>query len=210
MAPNGLIGCLCGCQPQYCWRDLSLITLLKRKWLMWATMTAPQRAKRSHFRNLRCASKISLVCKVFVLLVGLVSLLLHASDRSPPELFLSCSVHSDNFGKKPGLLMSKELSIKGSVLARGGSVLVYETDDLEFWALTHMTQELNGHHFINNFEMSIKDKSTNRFYNALSDSVFSEDRSPQSARIRIANYYPGTFHEKSYIMFRCKSVTGSP
>lgn len=84
--------------------------------------------------------------------------------------------------------------------------MVYETEDLEFWAFTHMTQELNGDHFINNFEVAIHEKSTNRFYNALSDSVFSESRYPESARIRLTNYQSDTFIEESYVMFECKSA----
>lgn len=148
--------------------------------------------------------------KVIVLFVGFASPLLAVSDSFPPSLSLKCSVHSDNFGDESGLLASKEVLIKGNVLTHSGNVLVYETDELEFWVLTHMTQELNGDHFINNFEVSIKDKSTNRFYNALSDSVFSSNRSPQSARIRLVNYHSVGFHEKGYIMFRCKSVSGSP
>lgn len=116
--------------------------------------------------------------KILVLLAALASPILHGSTNSSPELTLSCSVHSDNFGTESGLLVSKEISISGSVLKRDGRSLVYETENLEFWALTHMTQELNGDHFINNFEVAIRDKETNRFYNALSDSVFSADRAP--------------------------------
>lgn len=148
----------------------------------------------------------SRVYKVAVLLVGFVSPSLSASAGSPPELTLSCSIHSDNFGSDSGLLASKEVTIKGSALSQDGSRLIYEIENLEFWVLTHMTQELGGDHFINNFEVAIREKGTNRFYNALSDSVFSADRFPESARIRLANYHPGTFHEERYVMFQCQSI----
>ncbi len=142
---------------------------------------------------------------MFVLLAGLVSPLLCANADSSPELTLSCSVHSDNFGTESGLLVSKEIAIIGSVLKRAGRSLVYETENVEFWALAHMTQKLNGNHFINNFEVAIRDKESNRFYNALSDSVFSADQAPDSARIRLVHYHPGTFHEQGYMMFECQS-----
>lgn len=173
---------------------------------MQVTNTAHQRARRSPILSSWFTSKIALAGKLLILLVGGASSPLHANTGPSSELSLSCSVHSDNFGMESGLLVSKEVSIKGSVLKQNGHSLVYETENLEFWALTHMTQKLNGDHFINNFEVAIRDKNTNRFYNALSDSVFSADESPRAARIRLANYHPGTFHEKSYVMFECQNT----
>lgn len=174
---------------------------------MQTTNTATQRAKRLRSRGSRFTSKVGRASKVFALLAGLSSSSVFGSTSPSPELRLSCSVHSDNFGTEPGLLTSKNVSIGGSVLAREGRSLVYETEDLAFWALAHMTQELNDDHFINSFEVAIHEKSTDRFYNALSDSVFSPDQTPTSARIRLTNYHPGTFYEEGYIIFECQVLT---
>jgi len=173
---------------------------------MQAIRTAHQRAKRSHFRNPGIMSWIGRASRLPTLLTILASPFLHASTDSAPELTLNCSVHSDNFGAESGLIASEEVTIKGSVLTQRGRHLVHETEGLEFWVLTHMTQKLEDDHFINNFEVAIRDIDTNRFFSALSDSVFSAEASPQTARIRLANYHSGTFHEESYIMFECRSL----
>lgn len=121
------------------------------------------------------------------------------------KLDLRCSVHVSNFNNIEKATVSKDVTLKHLKHQADGAVLVTQTDDYEFWVMTHSQQSINNQKFINNFQVAIKQKKTGLFMHALSDSSYSPAENPHKARISLVDYHPDSFMEKGELFFECVS-----
>ncbi|MCP4117880.1 MAG: hypothetical protein GY737_21260 [Desulfobacteraceae bacterium] len=101
---------------------------------------------------------------------------------------------------------SVEVILKELKHKPGGMILVSQTEDYEFWVMTHGVQTINGRVFINNFQVAIKDKASKLFMHALSDTTHTSERPPKHARISLVDYYPDSSLEKGELLFECRHI----
>lgn len=144
----------------------------------------------------------SLVLFQFLIFPG--SLL--AADAKHSQLNLRCQIHFTNYHGIKQASSGVNASLKNIKNQEGGAVLATQTKDFEFWVMSHGQQNINGKIFINNFQVAIKDKKSGFFMHALSDSVYTPDKKPSSARISLVDYHPGSLLEKGELFFECKSL----
>ncbi len=85
-------------------------------------------------------------------------------------LHLQCGIYYSDFEGIEHAAKSFKIVLTEMKHKPGGRILLSQTDDYEFWVMTHSVQTINGQQFINNFQVAIKDKASKLFMHALSDS----------------------------------------
>jgi hypothetical protein len=122
------------------------------------------------------------------------------------HLKLECTVTFNNYDGVDNASLGAEIVLTNAKHNPGGSVQVSQTDDYEFWVMAHGVQTTNDQRLINSFQVAIKDKTTNTFMHALSDSNYSPAGGPEHARISLIDYHPNSFLEEGELMFECRRI----
>ena len=121
------------------------------------------------------------------------------------EIKLQCDILFKNYNAIDHASTSKPITLNAIKHKEGGSQLVAQTDDYEFWVMIHGIQRINKVDFINSFQVAIKQKSSGLFMHALSDMNSSSKGKPKLARISLVDYHPNSFLEKGELLFECRS-----
>lgn len=123
-------------------------------------------------------------------------------DPSGP-LVVNCTVMSRDFSELNDTLFSKEAVLSKMKHQPGGAVNITNIGPYEFWVMVH-GMVLGGQSQITNYQVAIKDKRTNQFMHALSDTSLNSNNPPKAARISLVEYYPESLLEKGELLFECK------
>jgi hypothetical protein len=118
-------------------------------------------------------------------------------------LNLTCSISFSGFAEMPDTSITKNATLSAGKNAKGGAVLLTQTDAFEFWLMAHGVQTLGGDRFINNFQVAIKDKKSEFFAHALSDTSYSATQPPKAARLSFVEYYPSSLLERGELILEC-------
>ena len=147
------------------------------------------------------------MCRLIPKIISLVGYLLiisaDAFASSQMNLELSCNIVFDHYS---GIdtTTSRDVTLSNYKHKPGGMIKVSESGDFEFWVMTHSVQKINNQTLINNFQVAIKEKKSQLFMHALSDSVFSPGQSPHHARISLISYHPDQSIETGELLFECR------
>ena len=147
---------------------------------------------------------ILLSCMVFSSSVS------HAANETnepnePEPLQLQCSINISNYNGVDHASISKDVKLTQLKHKPGGTALVSQTDDYEFWVMTHGQQTINNVKFFKNFQVAIKSKKTSLFMHALSDTSNDPNKKPIKARLSLIKYFEGSFLEDGELLFECMS-----
>ena len=142
---------------------------------------------------------VVLIISAYLFLSGVAS---YAASK-PEPLQLQCTVNISNYNGIDHASVSKDIVLSQLKHKTGGAVLVSQTDDYEFWAMTHGQQTINNVTFFNNFQIAIKDKKSNLFMHALSDTSNLPDVMPVKARLSLVKYIEGSFIEDGELLYEC-------
>jgi len=145
--------------------------------------------------------KSKLIIIAWLLLSSVAS---HAASKAEP-LQLQCTINISNYNGVDHASISKDIKLAQLKHKAGGAVLVSQTDDYEFWAMTHGQQTIKNVVFFNNFQVAIKDKKRNLFMHALSDTSNLPDITPVKARLSLVKYFEESFVEEGELLFECVS-----
>lgn len=132
----------------------------------------------------------------------------YAEEKSKTiiPLKLQCNISFMDFDGIGHAAKSVEIILTALKHKPGGMILVSQTDNYEFWVMTHGVQTINGQVFINNFQVAIKDKVSKLFMHALSDTSHTPGSPPKHARISLVDYYPDSSLEKGELLFECSHI----
>lgn len=142
------------------------------------------------------------------LLLFITSFGLQAQNQDKPHLSLEliCNISFSNFDNIEHTAKTMEITLTGAKHQPGGMQLVTQTDNYEFWVMTHSVQTIGNQRFISNFQVAIKHKPDQLFMHALSDTSYSPDHLPRRARISLVDYHPDTALEAGELIFDCKHI----
>jgi len=137
------------------------------------------------------------------------SSVLQADDRSRglAPLSLTCDISFDNFDSIDIAQTSKNIILTQAKHKPDAMKQVSQTSGYEFWVMTHGVQSIAGQEFVNNFQVAIKDKASQLFMHALSDTSHNPEFQPEKARISVVDYHSGTTLEKGELIFECRRQT---
>ena len=141
---------------------------------------------------------------IFIGCLILSSVASYAANK-PDPLQLQCTIKISNYNGVDHASISKDIALAKLKHKSGGTVLVSQTDDYEFWVMTHGQQTIKNVTFFNNFQVAIKEKKRGLFMHALSDTNNSPDITPAKARLSLVKYFEGTFLEEGELLFECVS-----
>lgn len=126
-------------------------------------------------------------------------------DPSKVSLDLQCLISFTNYDNISRASTTADVVLSDNKDRKGGAILVRQTDNFEFWVMTHGIQDAHDGRFINNFQVAIQIKDSGLFVHALSDSVYELGRQPKQARVSLIDYQNDTFNETGELLFECKS-----
>lgn len=144
-----------------------------------------------------------------IALISLVSIgTTLASEKNETEIALKlrCNISFSQFDQIDHAVKTVVVTLSELKHRPGRMKLVSQTKNYEFWVMPHLIQTLNEHRFISNFQVAIKEKSSQLFMHALSDSSHIPDQTPKYARISLVDYHPNTTLEKGELSFDCRSI----
>lgn len=118
-------------------------------------------------------------------------------------LMLNCTITAQDFSGLKDTAISKETVISGMKHEPGGAVKIATLAPYEFWVMVHGTV-LSKPSRILNYQVAIKDKRTNQFFHALSETSPDSAHPPRSARISLVEYHPNSMMEKGELFLECK------
>lgn len=144
------------------------------------------------------------MCRIKIILI--IYFLFANAYADNNSIKLTCEVHFSNFNSVKQASTGAEVTISGMKHHPAGAVLVTQTNDYEFWVMSHGQQTINNRKFLTNYQVAIKDKKTDMFMHSLSDTTHSPDRKPIMARVSLVQYEPGSFIEKGELFFECRTV----
>lgn len=136
------------------------------------------------------------------------SLNLYAENQTSSDISLDlvCNISFRNFANIENSAITKEITLTQIKHKPGGMKLVTQTSNYEFWAMIHGVQTINGQQFVNNFQVAIKQKSSQLFMHALSDTSHTASVRPKHARVSLVNYHPESNMEKGELLFECRHI----
>jgi hypothetical protein len=126
-------------------------------------------------------------------------------NASEFSITLQCDINFTNFNYIEHETISKTVTLSNYKHKYGGTALVSQTDDYEFWVMIYSVQTLNERKFVNNFQVAIKNKRNNYFAHALSDTTHSPEDVPKRARISLMDYRSNSFVENGELFFECRN-----
>lgn len=141
---------------------------------------------------------------MFIALFLLSNVASHAVNK-PEPLLLQCTINVSNYNGVEHASISKDIELVELKHKAGGAVLVSQTDEYEFWAMTHGLQTINDVTFFNTFQIAIKDKKSSLFMHAMSDTSNSPDKKPVKARLSLVKYFERSFLEEGELLLECVS-----
>lgn len=143
--------------------------------------------------------------KLILIICLLLSSGVSYAVNEPKPLQLQCSINISNYNGVDHASILKNVELVKLKHKTNGAVLVSQTDEYEFWVMIHAQQTLNDQRFFNNFQVAIKDKKTELFMHALSDTSNDSDVKPVRARLSLVKYFTGSFLEEGELLFECVS-----
>jgi len=143
-----------------------------------------------------------------IIIVLLFTLNSHAesSTREKVSLTLTCNINFSDAKALENNINTDEIRLSAAKHKRGGAKLIHQTNEYEFWVMTHGIQTIENERFINSFQVAVKNKKSKMFSHALSDRSFSAVNQPEYARISLVEYYPDSLLEQNEILFECEST----
>jgi hypothetical protein len=145
-------------------------------------------------------------------LIALIPGCAHNSKASDPEkeritqpgaLMLNCTIISRDFSDIKDTTISQEAVINALKHKPGGAAKVTTIEPYEFWVMVH-SMMLGEQPKIINFQVAIKDRRTNQFMHALSNTSIDGANPINMARISLVEYYPDSMLEKGELLFECR------
>lgn len=147
--------------------------------------------------------KSGLVWFILLFVMSVKCWAVNHTQHDMSKIELKCSINITNYNGVDHASISKKVPLTALKHQVGGTVLVSQTNALEFWAMSHGQQTINGQTFINNFQVAIKDKKTGLFMHALSDKTNSPNKQALKARISLVTYFQDSFLEEGELLFEC-------
>lgn len=132
----------------------------------------------------------------------------HAESSTRDELLLTltCNINFSDGKALENNINTDEIRLSAAKHKRGGAELIHQTNEYEFWVMTHGVQTIGNERFINSFQVAVKHKESKIFSHALSDRSFSAVNQPKYARISLVEYYPNSLLEQHEVLFECENT----
>lgn len=140
---------------------------------------------------------------ILITLLLITTFAAQAGTSDVATLKLECTINFSNYQGIDHKSISKKVTLTALKHQKGGAILVTQTDNYEFWVMTHGQQTINDLKFFNNFQVAIKDKNSSLFMHAMSDSSHDPDKKPLKSRISLVKYAKNTFLEEGELLFEC-------
>ncbi len=133
---------------------------------------------------------------------------LYAENQTSNDISLRlvCNISFSDFSNIENTAITKEITLTQIKHKSGGMKLVAQTSDYEFWAMIHGVQTINGQQFVNNFQVAIKQKTSQVLMHALSVTSHTASVRPKHARVSLVNYRPESNMEKGELLFECRHI----
>ena len=143
-----------------------------------------------------------------ITIVLLFTLNSHAALSAKDELSLTliCNIYFSDAKALENNINTDEIRLSAAKHKRGGAKLIHQTNEYEFWVMTHGVQTIGNERFINSFQVAVKHKKSKMFSHALSDRSFSTVNQPKYARISLVEYYPDSLLEQHEVLFECENT----
>lgn len=143
---------------------------------------------------------------LFVFTIFFCNSVLQADDHTGGlvPLNLTCDISFSNYDNIDNAVTTKDIILTQAKHKPDGMKQVTQTSGYEFWVMIHGVQSIAGQKFINNFQVAIKDKASQLFMHALSDTSHNPEVQPEKARISLVDYHSGTTLEKGELIFECR------
>ncbi len=122
---------------------------------------------------------------------------------SPAELNLNCTIISADYRGIHDILITKKVKLIGLKHQPNGAVKVASYGNFDFWVMIYGMKLDGVEPVIMNFQVAIKDRRSDQFMHALSDTSFDKNKPPQMARISLVEYHPNSMVEKGELLFEC-------
>lgn len=119
-------------------------------------------------------------------------------------LELSCNIIFEHYAGIGDISISKDIVLMSHDNKPEEVIKVAEKGDYEFLAAIYSVQQINDQSVINNFRVTVRDKTNNRSVSALSDSVYTPGRFPHHARIDLVRYQDDGQEKKGELLFECR------
>ena len=129
-----------------------------------------------------------------------------SENGTPPQhnaLVLKCTIMASDFSELKDTNLTKEAAISGMKHQPSGAVKIATVEPYEFWVMAHGLK-LNKPSQIINYQVAIKDRRTNQFMHAMSNTSLDSANPLKSARISLVDYYPNSLLEKGELIFECQ------
>jgi hypothetical protein len=119
-------------------------------------------------------------------------------------LELSCNIIFEHYAGIGDISINKDIVLMSHDSKPEEMIKVAEKGDYEFWAAIYSVQQINDQRVINNFRVTVRDKTNNLSVSALSDSVYASGKFPHHARIDLVRYQNDGQEKKGELLFECR------